>query len=147
ISTSDDGGVNWNPRTTLMFHSARLVANTTGLYAIGLAGGEVVVARSTDNGNTWSQPMTLGIGSEWQRSGGNVWQSTDHVAVAFMQRVAAQREGWTYGDFAPVLLRAPVNADLTQAASWTQSTALSLGSLFDKFSTDGKPGRFFGIPF
>ncbi len=147
VSLSDDGGINWTPRATLALGSARLFATSTGVHALGVDAGRVVISRSTDAGATWSTPVTLGADAEWHRSTGNVWQTADHVAVALMQRAPRTREGWTHADFAPVLLRASVASDLTQSGNWTRSSAMAMGEVFNKFATNAKPGRFFGVPF
>lgn len=147
VSSSDDGGINWTPRARLALGSARLFATSTGVHALGVHDGLIVIARSTDTGTTWSMPTILGAEADWQRSTGNVWQTADHVAVALMQRAPRTRDGWTHADFAPVLLRASVASDLTQPGNWTRSSAMALADVFDKFSGDVKPGRFFGVPF
>lgn len=146
ISSSDDGGINWTPRATLALGSARLIATATGAHVLGLA-EDLVIARSLDDGATWSAPVAFGTGQTWNRSLGNVWQTADHVAVALMQRITRNREGWTHGELAPVVWRAPAGADLTQLANWTRSDAVSFSDLFDKFDSEGKAGRYFGVPF
>jgi len=146
VSSSDDGGINWTPRASFNAGTGRLFITETGAYLLGLA-DDLVIARSQDDGLTWSSLAPLATGRQWNRSLGNVWQTADHIAVALMQRVTRNREGWTHGELAPVLWLAPASADLTQLGNWKRSAPVSFSQLFDKFDTEGKAGRYFGVPF
>ncbi len=79
VSHSTDGGVTWSPATTTPNHvsayNLQLAIQPNGtVVAVGTLGGNsanVVAFRSTDGGQTWTNPVTVSAG-HWHKTTGGV---------------------------------------------------------------------------
>ena len=58
------------------------------------------------------------------------------------KRVSSKVEGWPVSEFAPVLMRAPLGADLLRKESWTYASDLSFNEAVQASELDA-----FGVPF
>jgi hypothetical protein len=123
IFTSDDGGQTWVHRTDFPFMHARPFAVGDSIYVLGQA-HDLLIIRSDDRGETWSEPARLTEGEHWHQSACNVHYANDCVYLVMEKRVYFEQQRWPVHEMAPVLLRAPVNADLLNRASWTLASEL-----------------------
>lgn len=129
VLASGDHGQTWQPRArvpelfwpTLFYHR-------DAAYLLGCDGeyGAVVIRRSADGGRTWTRatdgsngrlrsPRNHGAPMPVVIHGGRIWRGIEAVVG---------EAGWPR-HFQAMVMSAPVDADLLQAASWTFSTPLA----------------------
>lgn len=138
---STDGGVTWVPRGVVspMYWATLFTrpGDDGSVYAIGTSGdgaiggvAQIVVARSTDGGATWSAPAYLTHSNVSYSTGptpvllhgGRLWRAFEHNTG----------KGWATG-FAAVVVSAPANAtDLLDPAAWTLSGELPFAAVADR---------------
>lgn len=120
---------------------ARLFYAGRKLYLIG-HDGSIKIARSTDNGQTWSRLRQLTETDGWHASACNVWRSGDRLYLCMERREGVEVKGWNVAGLAPHILSANVNDDLTKKESWTISNSFTFDQMFgrERFS-------YFGLPF
>ena len=146
---SDDKGLSWRKTrewNNVIQHS-RLFYAGGKLYLFGHK-GHLCIARSTDNGETWTEPFILGNSRGWHQSACNVWFAKGNIYLAMEQRIAKGiTSSWAVGDFAPVLLRASVKDDLTEKKSWSFASKLPFSEIIPGYKENTPRIGFFGIPF
>ena len=111
------------------------------VYVLG-HGGDLIVMRSENRGETWTDPVPLTHGQVWHQSASNVHYANGNVYLVMERRCAFDVPTWPVSELAPVLMRAPLEADLTQRKSWTFASELVFKDLVDVETLDG-----FGVPF
>jgi hypothetical protein len=117
IYLSDDRGHSWRPAATLAMLHARIFKAGKALYVIGHS-GRLLIARSDDNGQSWSQPCVLEDGPfNWHQSAGSI--DYRHGKVYISMEHSPSKKHWAGGD--PILMAAREEDDLCQLASWTFS--------------------------
>jgi hypothetical protein len=84
------------------------------LYMIGHS-GRLLITRSDDNGESWSEPAVLCDEPRWHQSCTAVDVYGGKVTLVYEKWVS---HGHPWPGVGPVLMQAPVDADLTQPASW-----------------------------
>jgi hypothetical protein len=141
ITTSDDGGQTWVHRADFPGQHQRPFAAGDSLYVLGHA-GDLLIMRSDDRGETWSEPVRLTTGQAWHQSACNVHYANGNVYLVMERRLTFEVPGWPVSELAPVLMRAPLDADLTQRESWTFASELALKDLLGDEELD-----YFGTPF
>lgn len=141
VMTSDDRGVTWTTRADLDLYHARPFAAGDSLYILGHR-GDLRIARSTDNGETWSEVRLLSHGEFWHQAPANVWHAHDCVYLVMERRAAHKVEGWYVSEMQPILMRARVGDDLTAREAWTFSTSPAYCDVINDRGFDG-----FGLPF
>lgn len=141
VMTSDQNDQNWEFRATLDLYHARPFEAGGSLYVIGHR-GDLRIARSTDNGNTWSEVSTLTEGEFWHQAPANVWHANGCVYLVMERRKTERVEGWYPSELQPILMRARVNDDLTRRESWTMAETPAFHDVVSDRGFDG-----FGIPF
>lgn len=141
IFTSDDQGRTWTRRGKFPFIWARPFAAGKSLYVIGCA-GELLICRSDDDGLNWSEAVPIAEDAKWHQSACNVWYTRGNVYLVMERRVPRGIKGWDVGNIAPVLMRAPIEADLTRSGSWTFASDLVFEDVVDTDEID-----YLGIPF
>lgn len=124
IFVSDDRGKSWAQRASFPFGHARPFVAGASLYVLGQA-GDLMVVRSDDNGETWSEPARLTDKQHWHQSACNVWTANGCVYLVMERRVTQAIQSWPVGELAPVLLRGRLDADLTRRENWTFASELS----------------------
>ncbi len=146
VLTSDDHGLTWTQRGATRLTHARLFAAGKSLYYLGQR-GDLQITRSDDRGETWSAPVALSKGQSWHQSACNVWTTKTHVYLVMERRAGTENKAWPVGSLAPVLMRAPVDSDLTQRASWTFASELVFADLIPGYKQNDPQLPLFGVPF
>lgn len=143
ICTSDDQGETWVHRATYPGEHARPFVVGASLYVLGHC-HDLFVLRSDNWGESWSEPAKLTEGEYWHQSACNVHYSNGHVYLAMEKAIGfPNEEKWRLGNrLAPILLRAPIGADLTKRESWTFASPLTMRDVLNKVDLD-----LFGVPF
>ncbi len=144
VFTSDDHGETWTHRTDFPFLHARPFVAGKSLYVLGHR-GNLMVIRSDDWGETWSEPATLTEKQSWHQAPCNVHYANGCVYLVMERRVSNQIRTWPVGELAPVLMRGKTDADLTRRESWTFASELVFRSAMNP-KTVGKLD-YFGVPF
>lgn len=84
------------------------------LYMIGHS-GRLLITRSDDNGETWSDPSVLCPEPRWHQSCTPVDIHDGKVTLVYEKWVS---DGHPWPGVGPVLMQAKVDDDLTEASSW-----------------------------
>jgi hypothetical protein len=145
IYTSDDRGQTWTFRATYPFMHARPFVAGDALYVLGHA-RDLMIVRSDDDGETWSGPSRLSEGQYWHQAPCNVHYANGCVYLVMERRVTDEIRGWYVGELAPMLMRAPVTADLTQVEAWTFASELAFRDVVPGARRDPQID-YFGVPF
>ncbi len=119
IYVSDDQGYTWRETGRLPMLHARVFAAGKCVYAIG-HGGDMLISRSTDNGETWDAPAVLDSAAHWHQSAGSVEYANGRIYLT-MEQAPVHEDNPKRGGGDPVLMSADVNADLTKRENWTFS--------------------------
>lgn len=138
IFTSDDGGGIWTHRTDFPFLHARPFVAGGRVYVLGQA-DDLMILRSDDEGETWSDPVRLTEGQKWHQSACNVHYANGNVYLVMERRVYFDIRGWYVGELAPVLMRGGIDADLTQRGNWTFASELVFRDLVEGSDLMGIP--------
>lgn len=140
VYRSTDRGATWRRTSTLprqCWSSLHVVGGA--VYMIGVHGEDwnAVIRRSTDGGETWTEPLSPERGLLVHGD------STTHCHCGPMPAVIHQGRLWRamelfdpalpWGNFRALVMSAPVDGDLLDAATWTLSNALP-------HSADSMPG-------
>lgn len=141
IFTSDDRGQTWTHRADFPLMHARPFAAGGKVYVIGQC-NDLMMMRSDDNGETWSEPVALTEGQIWHQAPSNVHYAKDNVYMVMERKVYSDIKGWWVSILAPVLMRANVHDDLTQRSSWTFASELAFRDAVPAAELD-----WFGVPF
>ncbi len=141
VFTSEDGGRTWDRRALFPFLHARPFAAGQSLYVLGQA-GDLMIIRSDDDGETWSEPARLTEEEDWHQAPCNVHYAHGCLYLVMERRVRQQCRGWNICENAPVLMRARVGDDLTQQESWTFASELAFCNNVPDRELD-----WFGVPF
>lgn len=126
IYRSSDGGESWSLlRDVRKMFNATLFVHDGKLYLLGTNrhDGDVVISQSADNGVRWTTPENarkgLLLSGKYKSSaspvvihGGRLWYTIEQVDTDSNRR---------YPRFSALMLSAPVDAYLLDAASWTAS--------------------------
>lgn len=116
ILYSDDHGKTWTCCSKQPMLHARVFTAGKSIYIIGHS-GRMVIAKSDDNGETWSNVSVLDENLYWHQSGGSI--DYRHGKVYLSMEIKPFTDRWAGGD--PLLMSANENDDLTQKESWTFS--------------------------
>jgi hypothetical protein len=145
VLTSDDGGQTWVHRADFPIMHARPFVAGASLYILGHA-GDLMVMRSDDEGETWSNPVALTDGQVWHQAPCNVAYANGCVYLVMERRTRFDIVGWQVGELAPVLMRAKVDDDLTQRSAWTFASELPFYEAVENVTSDPALNQF-GVPF
>ncbi len=119
IFISDDGGETWREVGRFPFFHARPFVAGDSIYILGHA-GDLRIIRSNDQGESWSASTNLTEDEWWHQSACSVVYANDRVYLV-MEKLVGPPNSWKQATLAPVVMSAPVNADLTRRESWTLS--------------------------
>ncbi len=145
VFTSDDHGATWTHRADFPFMHARPFVAGDSVYVLGQA-NDLTIIWSDDAGESWSDPVKLTEGEIWHQAPCNVWYAHGCVYLVMEKRVHHRVPGWNVSEFAQVLMRGRLDADLTRRENWTFASELAF--------IDALPGPpndpaidMFGVPF
>lgn len=138
IYTSDDRGTTWTARGLFPFVHARPFSAGKSVYILG-HDGDLCVMRSDDNGATWSETVRLTAGQNWHQSACNVHYAHGRIYLVMERRVYSDFRGWPVSELAPVLMSAPVEADLTRRENWMFASELAFRDIAGRPSMVGVP--------
>ncbi|MDD4268297.1 MAG: sialidase family protein [Pirellulales bacterium] len=142
VYASDDGGRTWQLKTdSPMIHARPLLAGGR-LYVLGHQ-GFLVIMRSDDGGDSFGAPARLTESSGWHQAPCNVCYARGKVYLVMERNTDPAAPGWPVAVLAPVVMSAPVGADLTDPNSWTFSNEYCFRDAVAEF---GKP-NLIGAPF
>lgn len=141
VFTSDDHGKTWTHRTNFPFCHARPFVAGDSLYVLGHR-GDLMVMRSDDWGETWSEPATLTKGQNWHQAPCNVHYANGCVYLVMERRATKVIRTWPVGELAPVLMRGKTGEDLTKRENWTFASELIFREVVGGDDVD-----YFGVPF
>jgi len=141
IFTSDDRGATWVHRADFPFLHARPFTAGHALYVLGHY-GDLMIVRSDDEGETWTQPTRLTEAEQWHAAPCNVLHCNGCVYLVMEKRVSSDVHGWSVSELAPVLLRGRADRDLCRRETWTFASELGFRSAVDAGSL-----RKIGVPF
>ncbi len=139
--TSDDHGKTWTHRLDFPFLHARPFVAGESLYILGHR-GDLMVVRSDDWGETWTDPVELTDKQSWHQAPCNVWHANGCVYLVMERRVDRGIRSWPVGQVAPVLMRGKVSADLTKRGNWAFASELVFRDVVQADDID-----YFGVPF
>ncbi|MBZ0302387.1 MAG: glycoside hydrolase [Anaerolineae bacterium] len=124
VFTSDDGGKTWQHRADFAAMHARPFVAGKRIYILGQA-HDLTILCSEDDGETWSEPVQMTQGEHWHQSACNVHYANGNVYLVMEKRIYFEQKAWPVHEMAPVLMRAPLDADLMQRESWTLASELA----------------------
>lgn len=140
--TSDDHGRTWQHRADMPMLHARPFTAGDAVYVLGHA-GDLLIVRSDDGGETWSEPARLTDGQHWHQAPCNVHYAHGKVYLVMERITDPSFRGWPVSVIAPVVTSARVADDLTRREAWTFSNELSFR---DAVAAGGEP-NLLGVPF
>ena len=115
ILLSDDKGRTWRetPTRLPMMHEILFKAGKS-LYMVGHS-GRLLITRSDDNGESWSEPAVLCPEPRWHQSCTAVDHHDGKVTLVYEKWVS---DGHPWPGVGPVLMQAREEDDLTLASNW-----------------------------
>ncbi|CAG7652210.1 sialidase family protein [Paenibacillus allorhizosphaerae] len=141
VFVSDDGGSSWRHTADFPFLHARPFLAGGALYVLGHC-VNIMIMRSDDGGETWSEPVLLTEEGDWHQAPCNVHYTEENVYLVMENIVPNDLAIWPVSCMEPVLMRARLDADLMKAESWTYASKLSARDAFPSEALD-----YFGVPF
>ena len=145
VYTSDDACVTWAHRTSFEMVNCQLFEAEDGLYLIGGL-EDLMVARSTDGGETWSDLVPLETGQAWYAYPGSMISTGDRVYLVKDCRTEPVMAGYPVWILAPVVMSADLSADLTQRDAWAFSDALGFQQVVERYGHSALAGVPFYTP-
>ncbi len=141
IFVSDDRGESWRHVADTPMQHARPFAAGNSVYVLGHA-GDLIIVRSDDGGETWSEPKRLTEGQKWHQAPCNVHYTRGNVYLVMERQMYDDCHTWNVSVLAPVLMRGAVNDDLTRAENWTFASELCC-----RDTVIPERCNYFGVPF
>ncbi len=141
IFTSDDEGKTFAIKHRFPFMHARPFEFEGSLYVLGQC-NDLMIIRSDDNGESWSEPYRLTDGEDWHQAPCNVLYQKGNVYIVMEKRSSRKITGWKVNNIAPVLMRGKCGSDLTKRENWTFASELYFDEVVDKSKLE-----YFGVPF
>ncbi len=142
VYTSDDRGRSWVHRADVPIVRQRVFRAGKTVYMLG--GRErLLIARSDDDGASWSKPVPLTDDGPWGGEPINELYTNGRVYLVNERKTVADQGGWPAAVYAPVVMSARVHDDLTRRQAWTFSNVLSFREVRAKY---GDP-NLIGVPF
>jgi hypothetical protein len=141
IFASDDNGRNFNLKHRFPFMHARPFEFEGNLYVLGQC-NDLMIIKSVDNGDSWSEPFRLTDGEDWHQAPCNVLYKGGYIYIVMEKRSDRKITGWKVNNIAPILMRGKKGTDLTKRENWTFASELYFDAVVDKNKME-----YFGLPF
>ena len=143
VLLSDDKGRTWRetPARIPMMHEILFKAGGS-LYMIGHS-GRMLITRSDDNGETWSEPAVLCPEPRWHQSCTAVDVYDGKVTLVY-EKWVAEKHKWP--GVGPVLMQAREDADLTDPSNWKFSELYNPDDDMEAARPSGIPVNAPGAP-
>ena len=140
IFRSDDGGENWHYVSELMpCFWGKMFLHRGELYmlAVSTEYGDLLIGKSTDGGKTFGTPTVLLRGSNGKNGNSGVHKNPENIMI-YNGRIYQSLEWGTWWNkeygHAPMIMSAPIDADLLDPESWSFAEPLK----FDYWSDELK---------
>ena len=144
IFLSDDHGESWKQTGEYPFLHARPFEAGGKVYIMG-HNEDLKIIVSNDNGENWSETITLTKEQKWHQAPCNVLYSNDCVYIVMERHVYDDCKAWTPSVLAPVLMRAKVADDLTDVNNWEFATEIAFRDAFDSDELIARGMAFFPV--
>lgn len=141
VFVSDDRGKSWKFRKNFGFIFARPFEANGVLYLLG-QNGDLMIMKSEDEGDTWSDPVRLTDGACWHQAPCNVWYANGNVYLVMEKMLYRDCHAWEPSVYAPVLMRAALKSDLMCRSSWSFSSTAAFRDLVNREDI-----HYFAVPF
>ncbi len=142
IHTSDDGGETWQHRRDVSMIDCFPFVAGSSIYVIG-GRRDLTIVRSDDRGETWSEPVKLTKGKLWYSHPGSAVYANGRIYFVMEQITEPIAHGFPAHVFAPVVISANLDDDLTKPKAWTYSNSFSFQQVIKE---EGDP-NLLGIPY
>ncbi len=142
VFVSDDGGRTVRETGSHPLYQGRPFTAGGRLYYLGHY-DDLGIIYSEDRGETWSDVTWLTRGQEWHQAPCNVRYAHGRVYLVMERHTIPVRKYWPVFSIAPVVMSAPVDADLTKRESWTFSNEVPYFKMLER--AGGVEG--IGVPF
>ncbi len=142
VVVSDDAGRSWRHRKDMYMVDACPFVVGSSAYIIG-GRDDLKIARSDDQGETWTDPIPLQTGRQWYSFPGSMVRANGRIYLVRECRTEPVSGGFPVWILAPVVLSAPLGADLTRPDAWTYSNTFGFRQVLEEY---GDP-RLLGVPF
>jgi len=146
VLLSDDGGRTVREVNTQPLYQARPFKAGDRIYVLGHY-DDLGVICSDDDGETWSETAWLTEGQQWHQAPCNVRYAHGRVYLVMERHTVPVRRLWPVFSIAPVVMSAPVDADLTQRSSWSFSNEVPFVDMVHQVGGDvtGIGVPFYGV--
>jgi len=141
VFVSDDRGRTWRHTADFPFMHARPFLAGGSLYVLGHC-VQLLIMRSDDGGETWTEPAKLTEDGDWHQAPCNVHYDKGNVYLVMENIVPHDMTVWPVCQIEPVLMRAKETGDLLKAANWTFASRLAAKDAVPSERLD-----YFGVPF
>jgi hypothetical protein len=142
VFLSDDKGQTWRHVTDFPFMHARPFVAGNSIYVLGHC-VDIMIIRSDDGGETWTEPARLTANGDWHQAPSNVHYANGCVYLVMENiRDGIGAKFWPVSLMEPILMRARADADLTKPESWSYASPLLAKDAVSSDKLD-----MFGVPF
>ncbi len=143
VLVSDDGGSTLRETATFPLYQGRPFTAGNSVYYLGHY-DDLGIIRSDNRGETWSDVSWLTEGQEWHQAPCNVHYANGRIYLVMERHTIPARDLWPVFSIAPVVMSAPVDADLTRRDAWVFSNEVSYAAMLSKLE---HPLTGIGVPF
>jgi len=141
IFVSDNDGKTFDLKHRFPFMHARPFVFEGCIYVLGQC-NDLMIIKSEDDGETWTDPVKLTEGEDWHQAPCNVLLKNGNLYIVMEKRSDRKITGWKVNNIAPVLMRGGRGYDLAKRESWTFASELYFDQVVDKNELE-----YMGIPF
>lgn len=122
VYRSSDRGLTWRKVSRLRGqHWSNLFVHRENLYLLGTHPGQIAIRRSMDGGISWTEPKDSKSGLLTKEKGYHTAPTPTVLHRGRLVRAFEKSEQRGFSGMKPMLISAPKDADLLDAANWTQS--------------------------
>ena len=141
VFKSYDGGKSFHKKAEYSFYHARPFVAGGRLYILGHH-GDLKIISSDDGGESFGEVSSLTVGKKWHQAPSNYVYANGCIYLVMERAMYNDCRAWDVSTLAPVLMRARVEDDLTDASAWSFASELAFR---DVVNHEAK--NLFGVPF